>query len=92
MEFLVKSTRPETLKTATLVVALGEYGRTPKINNRGGRDHWSLQPVRRPTIPGVGSHEAADNPIDAFILQRLAPDLTALHVFDATSGRRLDPA
>ena len=24
MEFLVKSTRPETLKTATLVVALGE--------------------------------------------------------------------
>lgn len=25
----------------TLVVALGEFGRTPKINTRGGRDHWS---------------------------------------------------
>jgi uncharacterized protein (DUF1501 family) len=25
----------------TLVVALGEFGRTPKINERGGRDHWS---------------------------------------------------
>ncbi len=25
----------------TLVVALGEFGRTPKINSRGGRDHWS---------------------------------------------------
>jgi hypothetical protein len=25
----------------TLVVALGEFGRTPKVNNRGGRDHWS---------------------------------------------------
>ncbi len=25
----------------TLVVALGEFGRTPKINNRGGRDHWA---------------------------------------------------
>ena len=26
---------------STLVVALGEFGRTPKINARGGRDHWS---------------------------------------------------
>ncbi|MEX0937753.1 MAG: DUF1501 domain-containing protein [Pirellulales bacterium] len=25
----------------TLVVALGEFGRTPKINKDGGRDHWS---------------------------------------------------
>ncbi len=25
----------------TLVVVLGEFGRTPKINSRGGRDHWS---------------------------------------------------
>ena len=25
----------------TLVVVLGEFGRTPKINTRGGRDHWS---------------------------------------------------
>lgn len=24
----------------TLVVLLGEFGRTPKINNRSGRDHW----------------------------------------------------
>ncbi len=25
----------------TLVVVLGEFGRTPKINKGGGRDHWS---------------------------------------------------
>lgn len=25
----------------TLVICLGEFGRTPKINSRGGRDHWS---------------------------------------------------
>ena len=25
----------------TLVIVLGEFGRTPKINERGGRDHWS---------------------------------------------------
>src|SRR5262249_41612457 len=24
----------------TLVVWLGDFGRTPKINDRGGRDHW----------------------------------------------------
>jgi uncharacterized protein (DUF1501 family) len=24
----------------TLVVAMGEFGRTPQVNNRGGRDHW----------------------------------------------------
>jgi hypothetical protein len=24
----------------TLVVAIGEFGRTPKINRNGGRDHW----------------------------------------------------
>jgi hypothetical protein len=29
------------LLDTTLVVALGEFGRTPKINERGGRDHWS---------------------------------------------------
>ncbi len=24
----------------TVVLCMGEFGRTPKINNRGGRDHW----------------------------------------------------
>jgi hypothetical protein len=24
----------------TLVLAMGEFGRTPKVNPRGGRDHW----------------------------------------------------
>ena len=29
------------LLATTLVVALGEFGRTPKINKDAGRDHWS---------------------------------------------------
>ena len=29
------------LLETTLVVMLGEFGRTPKINKDGGRDHWS---------------------------------------------------
>ena len=28
------------LLDTTLVVAMGEFGRTPKINKNGGRDHW----------------------------------------------------
>lgn len=28
------------LLESTLVVALGEFGRTPQINGNGGRDHW----------------------------------------------------
>ncbi|HUE70825.1 MAG TPA: DUF1501 domain-containing protein, partial [Pirellulaceae bacterium] len=24
----------------TLIVVMGEFGRTPKLNTRGGRDHW----------------------------------------------------
>ncbi|MGH3184093.1 MAG: DUF1501 domain-containing protein, partial [Candidatus Binataceae bacterium] len=28
------------LLSNTMVVAMGEFGRTPKINPAGGRDHW----------------------------------------------------
>ncbi|WP_425617107.1 DUF1501 domain-containing protein [Anatilimnocola sp. NA78] len=28
------------LLDTTLVIAMGEFGRTPKLNTRGGRDHW----------------------------------------------------
>jgi uncharacterized protein (DUF1501 family) len=28
------------LLDSTLVVAVGEFGRTPKINDKAGRDHW----------------------------------------------------
>jgi uncharacterized protein (DUF1501 family) len=37
----------------TLVLCMGEFGRTPRINNRGGRDHW----------PGVWSMLLAGGPI-----------------------------
>ena len=29
------------LLDTTLVVATGEFGRTPKLNANGGRDHWA---------------------------------------------------
>ncbi|MBI5759017.1 MAG: DUF1501 domain-containing protein [Planctomycetales bacterium] len=40
------------LLSETLVVAIGEFGRTPKINGNGGRDHWG--PVFCCALAGAG--------------------------------------
>jgi hypothetical protein len=37
---LVEDLEARGLLDSTLVVALGEFGRTPRINRSGGRDHW----------------------------------------------------
>src|SRR5205823_9543204 len=37
---LVEDLEARGLLDSTLVVALGEFGRTPKINGSAGRDHW----------------------------------------------------
>jgi len=38
---LVEDLDQRGLLETTLVVALGEFGRTPQVNKDGGRDHWS---------------------------------------------------
>ncbi len=38
---LITDLKDRGLLDSTLVVVLGEFGRTPKVNDRGGRDHWS---------------------------------------------------
>jgi hypothetical protein len=37
---LIQDLDERGLLESTLVVGLGEFGRTPKINSAGGRDHW----------------------------------------------------
>jgi len=37
---LLDDLRQRGLLETTLVVAMGEFGRTPRINNRASRDHW----------------------------------------------------
>jgi hypothetical protein len=37
---LIEDLDQRGLLSETLVVAIGEFGRTPKINANGGRDHW----------------------------------------------------
>lgn len=39
---LVTDLHDRGLLDSTLVVMMGEMGRTPQINNRAGRDHWSM--------------------------------------------------
>lgn len=37
---LISDLKERGLLDETLVVAMGEFGRTPKLNTRAGRDHW----------------------------------------------------
>ncbi|MCR9296659.1 MAG: DUF1501 domain-containing protein [bacterium] len=37
---LVQDLEERGMLQETLVVVMGEFGRTPKLNTRGGRDHW----------------------------------------------------
>jgi uncharacterized protein (DUF1501 family) len=38
---LIDDLEARGLLDSTLIVATGEFGRTPKINEHGGRDHWT---------------------------------------------------
>ena len=37
---LLEDLHQRGLLDTTLVLAMGEFGRTPRLNPRGGRDHW----------------------------------------------------
>jgi hypothetical protein len=39
---LLDDLQDRRLLETTLVIAVGEFGRTPQINDRAGRDHWNL--------------------------------------------------
>lgn len=49
---LLRDLHDRGLLESTLVVALGEFGRTPKINVMGGRDHWP--PAQSIFLAGAG--------------------------------------
>jgi hypothetical protein len=38
---LIEDLEQRGLLETTMVIALGEFGRTPQVNKDGGRDHWS---------------------------------------------------
>jgi uncharacterized protein (DUF1501 family) len=70
----------------TLVVAMGEFGRTPQINARGGRDHWpgvwsilfAGGRVRGGKVIGASDKTGAE-PRD----RPVSPDIVAATVYEA---------
>jgi hypothetical protein len=87
------------LLSSTLVVAVGEMGRTPKINYWGGRDHWgpSLSVLLAGAgVPGgvvVGSSDAkaaypATDPVEP---AQLAATLYRLLGIDTNTDLRIRP-
>jgi len=69
----VQDVRERGLTDDILLVASGEMGRTPKINSRGGRDHWSkLAPLLMhggglPSgVIGRSSHDGGEPATEAF--------------------------
>ncbi len=81
------------LLESTLVLWMGEFGRTPTPNNRGGRDHypraWSLVMAGGPVLGGqvvgstdAGAAEVVDRPVTV-------PDLFAslAHGFGLNPGK-----
>src|SRR4029077_6796705 len=50
---LIEDLDQRGLLSSTLVIAWGEFGRTPKVNNDAGRDHY----------PGVFSAAVAGGPV-----------------------------
>lgn len=45
---------------------------TPTLMEKG-KKHWAFQPRKRPTVPQFQTTQPIQNPIDAFVLQRLLP-------------------
>jgi hypothetical protein len=52
--FLLQDLKQRGLLESTLVVWMGEFGRTPRINSRGGRDHYPR--AYNVALAGAGVH------------------------------------
>lgn len=80
------------LLSSTLVVATGEFGRTPRLNAAGGRDHWPgvwSALIAGGGVPGgqvIGASDAlgaepADRPVPVSALARLMADAAGVGSF-----------
>jgi len=85
----IEDVRARSLDDKILLVATGEMGRTPRINKRGGRDHWSrLAPLLlhggglpAGQVIGQSTRDAGEPATDKFDSRNLIS--TILHtVFD----------
>ena len=68
---------------AMKAVALGDQ----EAIHRHAKEHWSFQPIAKPTVPIVSSDSDIRNPIDAFIISKL--ESSGLKPIEAAERRTL---
>lgn len=83
---LVNDLAERGLLESTLVVCMGEFGRTPKINKDAGRDHWG--PAGSMLFAGAGTKAGsvigATDKMGAYATKRpVAPADVAYTIFDS---------
>lgn len=84
------------LRDKILLVACGEMGRTPAVNNQGGRDHWgNLAPLllyggglKMGQVIGQSNRNAGDPATEPYTIDHLAS--TVLHTLFDVSQLRLE--
>lgn len=89
---LVSDLDERGLLDSTLVVMMGEMGRTPRINNRAGRDHWSQAQsvllagggIKRGAIVGATDAQAAFPTTDPVGVEDLLRTIMQLMGIDST--------
>jgi hypothetical protein len=82
---LVRDLRKRGQLEQTLVVLAGEFGRTPRVNGLGGRDHWpngfsvavAGGSVRGGTVLGATDPEGKKNPTDPVKVEDLHATILA---------------
>jgi hypothetical protein len=78
---LIRDLVERGLSEKTLVVAMGEFGRTPKMNDAGGRDHWghTFSVMMSGGVFRMGQSIGASDDRGAYVAERpLSPeDVTA---------------
>jgi hypothetical protein len=80
------------LLDSTLVLAMGEFGRTPKVNDKAGRDHWGRAGSMLWAGAGVGRGQVigSTDKNGAFVTDRpVSPADVAWTVYDSLG---IDPA
>lgn len=89
---LIRDLDARGLLKDTLVLAMGEFGRTPKVNDKGGRDHWGRAGSMLWAGAGVaqGKIIGATDKNGAFVTDRpVRPADVAWTVYDALG---IDPS
>ena len=89
---LIRDLDQRGLLKDTLVLVMGEFGRTPKVNDKGGRDHWGRAASMLWAGAGVaqGKITGATDKNGAFVTDRpVRPADVAWTIYDALG---IDPA